>query len=156
MTPLQKIQRATAFLTTLHGTRKIYCLTALLLPFKLFLPLRWSVKETHLTISHSLKRVLFNVNHRIYSNNSTFCDITPCSPLKVNRRFRGICRHHLQIQRISRKRDQIRKLSLSPAFTLFFFWHILRPWRLRRHIPPKPQLTLYYYIPEDRTFRKER
>jgi hypothetical protein len=28
-------------------------------------------------------------------------DITPCSPLKVNRRFRGTCRLHLQSRRIS-------------------------------------------------------
>jgi hypothetical protein len=32
---------------------------------------------------------------------SVFWDIMPCSPLKVNQRFRGICSLHLQGQRIS-------------------------------------------------------
>jgi hypothetical protein len=33
-------------------------------------------------------------------------DITPCSPLKANRRFGGTYRFHLQGQRISRARNQ--------------------------------------------------
>jgi hypothetical protein len=33
-------------------------------------------------------------------------DIAPCSPLKVNRRFGGTCRLHLQGRRISRARNQ--------------------------------------------------
>jgi hypothetical protein len=38
---------------------------------------------------------------------STLCwDITPCSPLKVNRRFGGIYRLHLQGRSISRLRNQ--------------------------------------------------
>jgi hypothetical protein len=43
-----------------------------------------------------------------------FWDITPCSPLKVNRRFGGTCLH-LQGLRISQARKQI---CLLPAFTL--------------------------------------
>jgi hypothetical protein len=35
-----------------------------------------------------------------------FWPITPCSPLKVSRRFRGTYRLHLQGQRISRARNQ--------------------------------------------------
>jgi hypothetical protein len=35
-----------------------------------------------------------------------FWDITPCSPLKVNRRFRGMYRLHLQGQGISQARNQ--------------------------------------------------
>jgi hypothetical protein len=38
-------------------------------------------------------------------------DITPCSPLKANRRFGGICRPHLQGQRISQARNQSEALS---------------------------------------------
>jgi hypothetical protein len=34
-----------------------------------------------------------------------FWDITPCSPLKVSRRFGGIC-HHLQRWRVSQDRNQ--------------------------------------------------
>jgi hypothetical protein len=45
---------------------------------------------------------------------SIFWDITPCSPLRVNR----------------------------PAFTLVFAWLIIRPWRWRRHVPPKSRLAL--------------
>jgi hypothetical protein len=37
-----------------------------------------------------------------------FWDITPCSPLKVNRRFAGICRLHLQGSRISPARNQLK------------------------------------------------
>jgi hypothetical protein len=43
-----------------------------------------------------------------------FWDITPCSPLKVNRRFGGTYCLHLQGRRISRAR----RLCLSPAYTL--------------------------------------
>jgi hypothetical protein len=35
-----------------------------------------------------------------------FWDITPCSPLKVNRRFGGIYRLYLQERRISRGRNE--------------------------------------------------
>jgi hypothetical protein len=35
-----------------------------------------------------------------------FCDITPCSPLKVSWCFRGTCCFHLQGQRISQARNQ--------------------------------------------------
>jgi hypothetical protein len=37
---------------------------------------------------------------------SVLLDITPCSPLKVNRRYGGTFRFHLQGQRISQKRIQ--------------------------------------------------
>jgi hypothetical protein len=35
-----------------------------------------------------------------------FWDIKPCSPLKLNRRFGGTCRLHLQGWRVSRGRNQ--------------------------------------------------
>jgi hypothetical protein len=31
---------------------------------------------------------------------STFWDIKPCTPLKIDRRFGGTCRHYLQNRRI--------------------------------------------------------
>jgi hypothetical protein len=37
---------------------------------------------------------------------SIFWDITPCSPLKINRSFEGKCRLHLQISRISDGRNE--------------------------------------------------
>jgi hypothetical protein len=37
---------------------------------------------------------------------SVFWDIMPCSPLKVNRRFRGTCSLHFQGRRIIEARNQ--------------------------------------------------
>jgi hypothetical protein len=53
--------------------------------------------------------------------NSIFRDITPCSPLKVNRRFGGTCRLHLHGRRINQERNKHEagseesKASLPPA-----------------------------------------
>jgi hypothetical protein len=47
---------------------------------------------------------------------ATFWDITPCSPLKANRRFGGTYRLHPQGRKVSRARNQ--QLCLPPAFTL--------------------------------------
>jgi hypothetical protein len=55
---------------------------------------------------------------------SLLWDITPCSPLKVNRRL-GV----------------IWSLSLLPALRWFLAWLILRPWRGRSHVNSKRQLT---------------
>jgi hypothetical protein len=43
---------------------------------------------------------------KIKVNNSIFWDISPCSPLKINRRFERTRRLHLQDRRISRARNQ--------------------------------------------------
>jgi hypothetical protein len=56
---------------------------------------------------------------------SIFWDITPCSPLKVNRRFGGTRTLHFQGRRIS----QTSKSLLATCFHAGFFWLILRPWR---------------------------
>jgi hypothetical protein len=53
-----------------------------------------------------------------------FWDITPCSPLEVNRLFGGTYRLHLQGRRISRARNQSK----------------IR-WQGRRYIPPKRRFT---------------
>jgi hypothetical protein len=59
-----------------------------------------------------------------------FWDITPCSPLKVNRRFGGWCRLHLQ----------------SSACHLLSRWFlallILQTWKWRLYGAPKRRLTL--------------
>jgi hypothetical protein len=39
-------------------------------------------------------------------NSSIFWNITPCSPLKTNRRFWGTCRLQLQDRRVSQARNQ--------------------------------------------------
>jgi hypothetical protein len=63
-------------------------------------------------------------------------DITPWSPLRVNRRFRGTYRLHLQ----SRKN----KLSKKPAWEQVASRAqlIVRLWRWRRYVPLKRRLTL--------------
>jgi hypothetical protein len=67
------------------------------------------------------------VEHKATSIKSyIFWDITPCSPLKVNRRFGGTCR----LQQ-----------SFLPSSLWFLAWFILQSWRWRRHVPPKRLLT---------------
>jgi hypothetical protein len=71
-------------------------------------------------------------NHTEHTNTlkiSIFWDVTPCSPLKVNRHFGGTCRLHLQ------------QTSCYLLSRWFLARLILRPWRWRRHIPPKCRLT---------------
>jgi hypothetical protein len=68
---------------------------------------------------------------------SNFWDTTPCSPLKVNRRFRGPCRLHLQGWRISQGRNQCkvesRQRQVPPKYRLAFNG-------LRGIIPQKTEL----------------
>jgi hypothetical protein len=97
-----------------------------------------------------------------------FWDITPCSLLKVNRRFGGTYRLHLQGRKISRARNQSESrwqattLTLnglhgviSQKMVLFITTAvrtsnptnpllppaILRHWRWKRYVPPKRRLT---------------
>jgi hypothetical protein len=49
----------------------------------------------------------FEVLTAVVMKSTIFWDITPCSPLKVNRRFGGTHRLHLQSRRISRARALI-------------------------------------------------
>jgi hypothetical protein len=73
---------------------------------------------SHLTSSHIAG---FEVLSAVVMKCSIFWDITPWSPLKVNRLFRGRFR--------------------VPASRWFLAWLILRPWRWSRHVPPKYRLT---------------
>jgi hypothetical protein len=67
--------------------------------------------------------------------------------LKINRRFGGICDLHLQGRRINQTRNQRERkchaetLHNIRACHLLSSWFlvclILRPWRWRRHVPPK-------------------
>jgi hypothetical protein len=63
-----------------------------------------------------------------------FWDITPCSPLNVNRRFGGTYRLHLQGRRISRERNQRERRCQEPSRL------ILLPWRRRQYVTPKHRL----------------
>jgi hypothetical protein len=66
---------------------------------------------------------------------SVLWDIMPCNLLKVNRRFGRTCSHQLQDWRISPARTS--QARLLPAS----YWFLFRPWRWRRHVPPKSQLN---------------
>jgi hypothetical protein len=74
----------------------------------------------------------FEVVTSVVIKSCIFWEIIPCSPLKVGRRFRGARRLCLHVRRISRARNQLEKQVISL---------ILRPWRWRRHAPPKRRLT---------------
>jgi hypothetical protein len=67
--------------------------------------------------------VRFEVLTAVIMESCVFWDITPCSPVKVNLRFGGTCRLHLQSRRISQARNQ-RCHLLSPWFLA---WLILQP-----------------------------
>jgi hypothetical protein len=50
--------------------------------------------------------VRFEVLTAMGMKSTVFCDITPYSPLKVNRRFGGTCRLHLPARGIGQARNQ--------------------------------------------------
>jgi hypothetical protein len=52
--------------------------------------------------------VWFDILTAVVMKSSICWDTTPCSPLKANRRFGGICRLHIQDQRINQARNQHR------------------------------------------------
>jgi hypothetical protein len=74
---------------------------------------------------------------------SFFWETTPRSALIVNRCFRGKCRLHFQGRRMNQARNQreSRRQAQPPASTLVFCLAHSWPWRRRRHVPPKRQLT---------------
>jgi hypothetical protein len=67
---------------------------------------------------------------------SIFWDIKPCSLLKVSQCFGGTCHLHVQGQRINQA-----ELWLLPPSCWFLACLTLQPWRWRRHVPLKCQLT---------------
>jgi hypothetical protein len=70
--------------------------------------------STHYTASYPRRRYFTSLQFiasaiiELQSKYSIFWDITPCSLLKVNRRFGGTCRLHLQGRRISQA-EQMRQ-----------------------------------------------
>jgi hypothetical protein len=70
---------------------------------------------------------------------SIFWDITPCSPLEVNRRLGGTCRFHLQGRIISQGRNQSESWWQAPYW--FLAWLFIWSWRWRLHVAPKRSLT---------------
>jgi hypothetical protein len=84
----------------------------------------------------------FEVVTAVAMKSYVFCDIAPCSPLKVNRRFGGTFRFHLQGRRISWVRNQPESMwQAEPRSRWFLAQIIIRPWIWRRYLPPKRRLT---------------
>jgi hypothetical protein len=71
-----------------------------------------------------------------------FWGLTPCSPLKVNRRFGGIYCLHLHRRRISRTRNQHESRWQAEPGGWFLVWLNPQPWKWGLYIPPKRQLTV--------------
>jgi hypothetical protein len=80
-------------------------------------------------MAHKFYDVGFEVLTAVVMKSSIFWNIMSYSPLKVNRRFLRTCRLHFQ----GRNMEQVASRALA--------WLILRPWRWRRHVPPKCPLT---------------
>jgi hypothetical protein len=51
-------------------------------------------------------------------------DTIPCSPLKINRRFGGACRLHIQSRRMSRERNQREAGSKHSSRTVLWPLHV--------------------------------
>jgi hypothetical protein len=61
----------------------------------------------HITLfDHSVRHIILGAEISFQTKSSIFWDITTSSPLKLNRRFRGIFCLHLQGLRISQERQQ--------------------------------------------------
>jgi hypothetical protein len=81
--------------------------------------------------SHSLKFFVGSeVLTEVVMKNSTFSDISPCSPLRVNWRFGGIRQVHLHAQRITKQPE-----LLATHFIIF------RAWKWRQYFTPKRRWT---------------
>jgi hypothetical protein len=52
-------------------------------------------------------KVGFEVLTAVVTNTLIFWDITPYSPVKISRRFGGICHPHLQGRRVSQEGNQL-------------------------------------------------
>jgi hypothetical protein len=73
---------------------------------------------TNRTIRCCVVCVGFEVLTAVVMKSSNFWDITPCSPLKVNRRFGGTCLLHVQGQRIRQARSMKGIKQSSALLTL--------------------------------------
>jgi hypothetical protein len=76
-----------------------------------------------------------SIIHIILKNSSVW-DITPYSPLKINRHFGTKCRLHRQCRIMNQARNQ-----RESRWQTEFWFFIIIPWRWRRQVPPKLRLT---------------
>jgi hypothetical protein len=70
--------------------------------------------------SNTVHLVGFEVLTVVVMKNSVFRDITLCSPLKVNGRFKGTYHNHLQVRTISQARNQHEADSKQGLLGMFF------------------------------------
>jgi hypothetical protein len=89
----------------------------------------------------------FEVLTAVVMKSTIFWDITPRSPLSVNRRFAGTYRLHLQGRKNKlSKKPAWKQLAHYSACHLRSRWFLAQlifwPWRWRQYIPPKLRLTL--------------
>jgi hypothetical protein len=99
--------------------------------------------NVHGSLLENIKSRIPLFTYRIWGSHSgdyelsfVFWDITPCVPLKVNKRFGRTCHLHLQGRRISRNKKQ----NLLTDSWYFLAWHVFVPWRWRRDVTPKYRL----------------
>jgi hypothetical protein len=94
---------------------------------------------------------------RTLKNTTTFWDITPCSPSKVNRRFEKICRLRLQGRRVSRARNQCEAGSKqSPVSRWGYYSAMKMEVTFFSEVSVDFQRTTRRYIPEDGALRNHR
>jgi hypothetical protein len=75
--------------------------------------------------------VEFEIVTSVVMKSSVLWDTTPCSPLRVNRRFGGTYSIHLQGRRKSSKRVAWSRLRAEPGVKEL---DVLVSWRYRRHV----------------------
>jgi hypothetical protein len=97
-------------------------------------PILSQINPVHTTPSYLSKPILILHPHKRinkFIKSITFSDITPCSPLKVNRRFGGTYCLHLQGRRINRaKKPAWSRKLLHSRFFLGSAYHLLSGWFL--------------------------
>jgi hypothetical protein len=92
--------------------------------------------------------VRFKVLTAVVMKSKTFWDITPCSPLSVNRRFGGTYRLHLQ---------QMLATSFHSGFFLKLYFSTLKMEAIcSSETSVDTQRTTWCYIPEDCTLQLNR
>jgi hypothetical protein len=114
----------------------------------------WYIAITILTVNSLLKFLNQNLIQTVfYMKISIFWDITPSSPLKINRSFGRTCRLHHQDRWINRART-------SSAFTLDSCLAYSSTLKTEETCPSETsvdfQRTTRQYIPEDRTVHDNR
>jgi hypothetical protein len=111
----------------------------------------WIIGQEHFaTFNHRKLQVIklvnwwnlrWKINVRFTTKKSTFFwDITPCSPVRVNWRFRGTC--HLQVSKSKLSRKRNTEWSRQQVELCWFLaYPTPHPWRLREYFSPKCWLT---------------